>query len=41
MPQKESYAATIRCYDHTKFHANLLDDCGEMESSYFHTLMYL
>ena len=34
MPQTYTQAATIRCYNHTKCHANLRDDCGEMESRY-------
>ena len=35
VPQKLSYAATVRCYTHAKFHANPLDGYGETVSKHY------
>ena len=35
MPQKLTYAATVRCYTHAKFHANPLDGYGETVSKHY------
>ena len=35
VPQNYSYAATVGCYTHAKFHANLLDGYGEKVSKHY------